>query len=255
MRRLSQSEKGFTLVELMVVIVLIGIMASILAWGSAGFRQNYQVRQSVREVVSYLNYAKMQAAVRHRAVRVVILGQGEARRFVSPPTGMISVFNDGGGTGNIIKAKLGGVIVEEGVSGSILKAFPEFLSTVDLSKRIKKYYSLSRESKLVSVVRTYYGTGGQTGAMTIYFRPDGQVVRCLSSGICRADTFNICIRTSSTGEQSGPASVPRRIELQSNGVIRVQTKNPLLCRPGNTTSPVAPSPPVIPALPSVVVVP
>ena len=112
MRRLSQSEKGFTLVELMVVIVLIGIMASILAWGSAGFRQNYQVRQSVREVVSYLNYAKMQAAVRHRAVRVVILGQGEARRFVSPPTGMISVFNDGGGTGNIIKAKLGGVIVE-----------------------------------------------------------------------------------------------------------------------------------------------
>lgn len=68
--------KGFTLVELMIVIVLLGIVASIAVPNFVHFIQNNQVQAKADEASRLLQYARSQA-VSKRTSYQVLLGNNE----------------------------------------------------------------------------------------------------------------------------------------------------------------------------------
>lgn len=60
MRR-SEFRSGFTLLELVVVMAIIGIMALFMAPGIGEWVQNYRIKQAARDMASDFHFAKMKA--------------------------------------------------------------------------------------------------------------------------------------------------------------------------------------------------
>ncbi len=58
---MKQGEGGVTLIELAVVMAIIAIMAVFMAPAIGEWLDNYRIRQSARDIVSNLQFAKMKA--------------------------------------------------------------------------------------------------------------------------------------------------------------------------------------------------
>jgi len=62
--------KGFTIIELVVIIVIMGILATIAVPGFSRWLPNYRLRAAARDVFSNLQHAKLTAIKRHRTCAI-----------------------------------------------------------------------------------------------------------------------------------------------------------------------------------------
>jgi prepilin-type N-terminal cleavage/methylation domain-containing protein len=65
------NKKGFTLIEVMVVVALIAILSGIALPNAIAWRSNAQLSSTVREIMADLQLAKMEAIKRNRNVEAV----------------------------------------------------------------------------------------------------------------------------------------------------------------------------------------
>jgi len=72
----SNSDKGVTLIELVVVMAIIGIMALFMIPSLGEWVQNYRIKQAGRNMASDLQSAKMQAINIHRYCTVIFNANG-----------------------------------------------------------------------------------------------------------------------------------------------------------------------------------
>lgn len=75
-RTAIRSEKGFSMMELMIVITLIGILIAIAAPSIIAYRQTLDYRTTARSIASILRQAKSQAIKNNLEQRVVISSAG-----------------------------------------------------------------------------------------------------------------------------------------------------------------------------------
>ena len=69
--------QGFTLIELMIVIILISVVATIAVPNFMGFIENNRVTSGTNSFVGTLNYARSQATREGRSVRVEAREDGD----------------------------------------------------------------------------------------------------------------------------------------------------------------------------------
>jgi prepilin-type N-terminal cleavage/methylation domain-containing protein len=69
---------GFSLLELLVALALVGVLAALGSFGFRQWQQSLQVRGCAREVASLLRLCRSQAVASNREIRVKVLPLGEA---------------------------------------------------------------------------------------------------------------------------------------------------------------------------------
>lgn len=88
------SQQGFTFLELVVIISIIGLIAAIAAFGIPEWRANITLRTTARDVISSFQFARVEAAKRNAEILVQVAVGGAG-------VGLCTVFIDngqGGGT-------------------------------------------------------------------------------------------------------------------------------------------------------------
>ncbi|MCK4841549.1 MAG: GspH/FimT family pseudopilin [Methylococcales bacterium] len=65
-------EKGFTLIELTVVLLIVVLGFSVIASNISSGNQSTQLKATVRDIISALRYARGQALISHKEVTVAI---------------------------------------------------------------------------------------------------------------------------------------------------------------------------------------
>lgn len=68
-----RQQRGFTLVELMIVIVLLGIVSSIAMPNFVQFIQNNQVQAQTDELASFIQYARSQAVAGRASYEIKVV--------------------------------------------------------------------------------------------------------------------------------------------------------------------------------------
>ena len=88
------SQQGFTFLELVVIIAIIGLLAAIAMLGIPEWRSNITLRTTARDVISSFQFARVEAAKRNAEILVQVTVGGAG-------VGLCNVFIDngqGGGT-------------------------------------------------------------------------------------------------------------------------------------------------------------
>lgn len=79
-----RQQRGFTLVELMIVIVLLGIVSSIAMPNFVQFIQNNQVQAQTDELASFIQYARSQAVAKRASYEIKVVS---SEKWTVGPTG------------------------------------------------------------------------------------------------------------------------------------------------------------------------
>ena len=88
------SHQGFTFLELVIILAIIGLFAAITALSIPGWRANISLRTTARDVISSFQFARVEAAKRNSSILVQVTAGGAG-------VGDCTVFIDngqGGGT-------------------------------------------------------------------------------------------------------------------------------------------------------------
>lgn len=70
------SERGFTIVELVVILAIIAGLAAVASLGIPEWRANIALRSTARDIVSHFQYARVEAAKRNATVSVQLTEGG-----------------------------------------------------------------------------------------------------------------------------------------------------------------------------------
>lgn len=81
-KRYSGSVKGFSLVEILAVLVLVGLMATVVGSGFARSLKGAKIRSAGKDLVAALRYTRSQAILHHKE-QVLQLNAGEGN-YVAP---------------------------------------------------------------------------------------------------------------------------------------------------------------------------
>jgi prepilin-type N-terminal cleavage/methylation domain-containing protein len=92
------SQQGFTFLELVVILAIIGLMAAIAAFGIPEWRANITLRTTARDVISSFQFARVEAAKRNATASIqlteggqgvgkcqVVIGGQTLREMTMPP--------------------------------------------------------------------------------------------------------------------------------------------------------------------------
>jgi prepilin-type N-terminal cleavage/methylation domain-containing protein len=92
------SHQGFTFLELVVILAIIGLLAAVAAFGIPEWRANITLRTTARDVISSFQFARVEAAKRNATVSIqlteggqgvgkcqVVIGGQTLREMTMPP--------------------------------------------------------------------------------------------------------------------------------------------------------------------------
>jgi type IV fimbrial biogenesis protein FimT len=102
MNKSRKGNKGFTLVELLIVIVILGIVSFIVSPALVQMRQNYVLKSEVRGLMSAFHTARLEAVKRNADVTISFIkgpyspagGVGEYTVFIDNGAGVGGVAGD-----------------------------------------------------------------------------------------------------------------------------------------------------------------
>ena len=129
MRRMGRSSRGYTLVELMLTVGIIGIVASLNAGNYRGFFRRSYFREFTQATLDGLNLARAEAIRRGRTVRCV-LGPDTVTVFVDIDGD--GVVDEGEDTVFNYPSGVGWFEVRQGTEQSTIRAGMEFSSSHSL---------------------------------------------------------------------------------------------------------------------------
>ncbi len=136
--------RGFTLVELMVAMAIVGLLLAVSVPGGLRFYESVQYRQAVRDVLTLLNGAREQSVNRGRAMDVVfdpsrlevtfgqeklvlpedfVLGITSAQEVNRDRQGVIRFYPEGGSSG-------GDITIESPVGRGVMISVDWLVGTV-----------------------------------------------------------------------------------------------------------------------------
>jgi prepilin-type N-terminal cleavage/methylation domain-containing protein len=77
----NQHPRGFTIIELVVILAIIAILATVTSLNIPSWRDNMTLRATARDIVSYFQFAKVEAAKRNATASIELTqgGQGVGR--------------------------------------------------------------------------------------------------------------------------------------------------------------------------------
>ena len=116
MKSLRQSESGFTITELMVVVVVLGILAAIAVPSFQSLTQSQQIKNASFELFSSLSLARSEAIKRNNNVTLAPLVAGDWGQGWT-------ITSATGATGDIkSQSALKGVVITPAAAGSVVYA-------------------------------------------------------------------------------------------------------------------------------------
>jgi len=213
--------RGFTLIELMIGLVIMGILIGIVTMGSTNMTTSARLGAGVRDVVGLLTYSRTRAFTTMRAYRMQFCVAGRACRIIEKTAGDY----------NIPNISLRGLFFVEQCPSSRLNG----QTCGDVGQRHEvKFYNIARAFKDVEISSLMHrGETATRSTLILYFRTDGSISSCTQTAgnppICTDGTYYICLRSSQQMAGSQATFIPKRIEISFDGRIRTFTDIQRLC--------------------------
>jgi len=101
--KMKPSTEGFTLIEVMIVLTIIGIIAAIAVPNFLTWAENNRLRAASQELLSDMQHAKSEAIKRNRNVVIVFAPVGCAPTVPTPGGGYTIFVDDGSGAGGVAR--------------------------------------------------------------------------------------------------------------------------------------------------------